>query len=160
MKVRTASAKNLSSSSSDFMLQAYAFLPYFPAFIITCSNAGRKHHKTGSFMVLQFLDSRNSTRNYHKKNYQKTISCTFQSHKWIFCAPGKATTEQKYGCQEVGLYWSLSEHLLLVMLCLLMSKTKQGFVCFLEEGGSHGMKIHKHAVHRVQPSSPHYSGIN
>lgn len=74
--------------------------------------------------------------------------------------PGKATTEQKYGCQDVGLYWSLSEHLLLVMLCLLMSKTEQGFVWFLEEGGSNGMKIHNHAAHRVQPLSPHHSGIN
>ena len=74
--------------------------------------------------------------------------------------PRKATAEQKYGCQEAGLYWSLLEHLLLVMLCLLMSKTKQGLVRFLEEGGSHGMKIHKHAVHRVQLSSPCHSGIN
>jgi len=73
---------------------------------------------------------------------------------------GKATAEQKYGCQDVGLYWSLSEHLLLVMLCLLMSKKKQGLVWFLVEGGSNGMKIHNHAVQRVQPSSLHHSGIN
>lgn len=108
-------------------------------------------------MLLQFL---NSNRKYHKKYYQKTISCTFQSHKWIFCVPGKVTAEQKYGCQEVGLYWSLSEHLQLVMMRLLMSKTKQEFVWVLEEGVSHIMKIHKHAVHRTQPSSPCHSGIN
>lgn len=79
-----ASAKKLSLSSSDFVLQVCAFLRYFPAFIITCSDTGPKHHETGSsFMILQFLDSRNGIRKWHKKYSQKTISYTFQSHKWI-----------------------------------------------------------------------------
>lgn len=91
MKLQTASAKNLSSSSSNFMLQACEFLHYFPAFIINCSDTGLKHRKAGSFMILQFLNSRNSTRKYYKKYYQKNhfmyfsvpqmdFLCAWESH--------------------------------------------------------------------------------
>lgn len=77
-----------------------------------------------------------------------------------FLCAQKSHCRTEMWLQEVGLFWSLSEHLLLVMMHLLMSKTKQGFVWFLEEGVSHIMKIHKHSVHRIQPSSPCHSGIN